>query len=140
MAKKRRKKLSEDEAMRIALKSHPQWRSQWERGTLPDEIVGEDGQPMSPRMHITVHTIVRRQLAADESKGVVAIARELEQLGLSRHELRHAIGQAVAIHASRRKTCSTNCPRMKRAMALPCLVIEPSRSVAFQFLHCPIRE
>ena len=96
MAKKRRKKLSEDEAMRIALKSHPQWRSQWERGTLPDEIVGEDGQPMSPRMHITVHTIVERQLAADEPKGVVAIARELEQLGLSRHEVRHAIGQAVA--------------------------------------------
>ncbi len=96
MANKRRKKLSEDEAIRIVLKSHPQWRRQWERGTLPDEIVGEDGQPMSPRMHIAVHTIVERQLATDEPKGVAAISRELEQLGLSLHEVRHAVGQAVA--------------------------------------------
>jgi hypothetical protein len=35
-------------------------------------------------------------LAADDPKGVVAIARQLEQLGVSRHEVRHAIGQAVA--------------------------------------------
>ena len=40
------------------------------------------------------------------------------------------------IHASRRKTCTTICPRMKRAIALPCLVIEPSRSVASpEFRH-----
>ena len=38
---------------------------------------------------------------------------------------------------SRRKTCSTNCPRMKRAMALPCLVIEPSRSVAWPEFRQP---
>ncbi len=96
MAKKRRKRLSEDEAMRIVLKSHPEWRAQWECGTLPDEIVNEDGKPMSPRMHLAVHVIVERQLSADDPKGVVAIARELEQLGLSRHEVRHAVGQAVA--------------------------------------------
>jgi hypothetical protein len=97
MAKKPRKKeLSEDEAMRIAIKSHPEWRSQWERGTLPDEITGEDGQPMSPQLHLTVHAIVERQLAADDPKGVVGIARQLEQLGVSRHDVRHAIGQAVA--------------------------------------------
>ena len=92
----RKKELSEDEAMRIAIESHPQWRSQWERGTLPDEITGEDGEPMNPRLHLVVHVIVERQLAADDPKGVVAIARQLEQLGVSRHEVRHAIGQAVA--------------------------------------------
>jgi hypothetical protein len=97
MAKKNReKKLSEDEAMRIALKSHPEWQSQWQRGALPDEIVGEDGQPMNPRMHLAVHVIVERQLAADDPKGVVAIARDLGQLGFAPHEVRHAIGQAVA--------------------------------------------
>jgi hypothetical protein len=95
MANKHPKELTEDEAMRIALKSHPQWQRQWERDTLPDEIIGEDGQPMSPRMHMAVHTIVERQLAADDPQGVVAIAQELEKLGLSQHEVRHAIGQAV---------------------------------------------
>lgn len=95
MATKRSKKLSEDEAVRIVLESHPKWQVGWQRGTLPDEVVGEDGQPMSPRMHIAIHMIVERQLAADDPKGIVAIARELEQLGVSEHEARHAIGQAV---------------------------------------------
>ena len=51
---------------------------------------------MSPQLHLTTHTIVERQLAADEPKGVAAIARQLAELGLSRHEIRHEIGQAVA--------------------------------------------
>ena len=51
---------------------------------------------MSPPMHIMVHTIVERQLAADEPEGVVTVAQELEQLGLSQHDIRHAIGQAIA--------------------------------------------
>jgi hypothetical protein len=96
MSKKRRKELGEDEAMELVLKSHPEYRRQWERGTLPHEIVGEDGEPMSPRMHLMVHVIVERQLAMDDPKGVVAVARELEQLGVSKHEIRHAIGRAVA--------------------------------------------
>ena len=96
MAKKRRKQLSEDEAVSIVLRDHPQWRRQLEDGTLPDEITGEDGEPMSPRAHIAVHTIVERQLAADEPAGVIAVAQKLEQLGLSRHDIRHEIGGAVA--------------------------------------------
>jgi hypothetical protein len=82
MAKNRRKQLSEEDALAIVLKDHPEWRKQWDDGTLPDEIIGEDGEPMSPRMHIMVHTIVERQLAADEPNGVVAVATELAQLGL----------------------------------------------------------
>ena len=93
---KRREQLSEEDALAIVLKDHPHWRRQWEDGTLPDEIIGEDGEPMSPRMHIMIHTIVERQLAADEPEGVVTVAQELEQLGLSQHDIRHAIGQAVA--------------------------------------------
>ena len=96
MAKKRRKQLSEEDALAIVLKDHPEWRKQWEDGTLPDEIIGEDGEPMSPRMHIMVHTIVERQLATDEPNGVVALATELEQLGLSHHDICHTIGEAVA--------------------------------------------
>ena len=47
-------------------------------------------------MHIVVHTIVERQLAADQPEGVVVIAQELKNLGLSRHDIRHVIGEAVA--------------------------------------------
>jgi hypothetical protein len=94
--KKRRKALGEDAAMALVLKSHPEYRRQFERGTLPHEIIGEDGEPMNPHLHLSVHVIVERQLAADDPKGVVAVARELEQLGVDKHEIRHAIGRAVA--------------------------------------------
>ena len=68
----------------------------WDNDTLPDEIIGKNGEPMNPRMHLSMHVIVEGQLASDEPQGVVAIARELEQLGFSRHDIRHEIGRVLA--------------------------------------------
>ena len=96
--KKKKRELSEDAAMEIALRDHPEWRRALEDGTLPEEIAGEDGEPMSPHAHLHIHTVVERQLAVDDPKGVVAIARELEQLGVSRHDIRHEIGAVIAQH------------------------------------------
>ena len=98
MANKKKREMTEDAALEIALRDHPEWRRAWERGELADEITGEDGQPMSPRAHLHIHAVVERQLAADEPKGVRAIARELEQLGVSRHDVRHEIGAVIAEH------------------------------------------
>jgi hypothetical protein len=90
--------MTEDSALEIALRDHPEWRRAWENGELADEIIGDDGQPMSPRAHLQIHAVVERQIAADEPKGIVGIARELEQLGLSRHDVRHEIGAVIAEH------------------------------------------
>ncbi len=90
--------LSEGDAFEIALRDHPEWRRKWGKGELPDEIPGEDGQPMNPHLHLTIHTLVERQLAADEPKGILAIAGELEKLGVSRHDIRHAIGTIITNH------------------------------------------
>ena len=98
MVKKKKREMSEDAALEIALRDHPEWRRAWERGDLPEEISGEDGQPMSPRAHLQIHAVVERQLAADEPKGVLAIAHELEQLGVSRHDVRHEIGAVITEH------------------------------------------
>ncbi len=98
MARKKKRELAEDAALETALRDHPEWRRAWEKGELPDEMIGEDGQPMSPHAHLHIHTVVERQLAAEEPKGVVAIARELEQLGVSRHDVRHEIGAVIAEH------------------------------------------
>lgn len=95
MAKKKRK-LTEDAAMEIALRDHPEWRRALDKDKLPDEIIGDDGQPVSPRLHLHFHAIVERQLASDEPKGIVAIAEEMQQLGVSPHEVRHKIGTAIA--------------------------------------------
>ena len=107
MAKKKRKPkrkypkkqpLTEDAALEIAWRDHPEYRREFDRGELPDEVIGEDGRPMSPMAHVSLHAVVERQLAADEPKGVVAIAQELEQLGASRHDVRHAIAGVMAGH------------------------------------------
>ena len=88
--------LSEHAAREIALKYHPEWRRAMRKGGLPAPLVGADGEFSNPELHLTIHTIVERQLAADAPHGVVAIARQLEQLGLSQHDIRHEIGRAVA--------------------------------------------
>ena len=98
MATKKKREMTEDAALEIALRDHPEWRRAWEGGELADEITGEDGQPVSPRVHLHIHAVVERQLAADEPKGVFAIARELERLGVSRHDVRHEIGAVIAEH------------------------------------------
>ena len=98
MAKKKKKKITEDVALEMALRDHPEWRRAWERGELADEIIGKDGQPMNPGTHLHIHAVVERQLAADEPNGVLAIAHELEQLGVSRHDVRHEIGAVIAEH------------------------------------------
>ena len=81
----------EDEAVGYAAQFLPAWKNTpgataWLRKTL------------SPRAHLHIHAVVERQLAADEPNGVVAIAHELEQLGVSRHDVRHEIGAVLAEH------------------------------------------
>ncbi len=87
--------LSEGEAWEIALNDHPELRRAMDENTLPDEIVDADGNVMNPRLHLTLHAMVERQISADEPPGVAAIARELAQRGVSHHEIRHAIGQPL---------------------------------------------
>jgi hypothetical protein len=100
MAKKNRRRkpqptaeeaLSDDAAWEIVWDDHPEYRDAMEIGTLPEEIVGEDGEPMNPRLHMTMHVIVEKQLAADDPPGVAQIGRQLAAAGVSRHEIRHVI-------------------------------------------------
>ena len=89
--------LSEHAAQEIALKYHPEWRrAAKKKGGLPTQLIGENGELFNPQLHLTIHAIVERQLASDEPPGVVAIAQQLEHLGLSQHDIRHEIGRAVA--------------------------------------------
>lgn len=88
--------LSEDEAWEIALNDHPEYREGIEDGTLPEEILDERGELMNPRLHLTLHTIVEKQLASDEPKGIAEIARELAARGVSRHNIRHLMATPLA--------------------------------------------
>ncbi|NOX56664.1 MAG: DUF1841 family protein [Planctomycetes bacterium] len=96
--REKKRDLSEDEAWQIALEDHPEWHKALLEDELPDEVIGENGQPMNVTLHLTLHAMIERQLAADDPEGVVAVARELKQLGLSRHDIRHAIGSVLIQH------------------------------------------
>lgn len=88
--------ITEDKAREIAERDHPQWRRQLENDTLPEEVVDENGTTINPRMHLVIHSMVERQLAAGDPPGVVEAAQQLAAAGASQHEIRHEIGQAVA--------------------------------------------
>ena len=98
--KKRPKALSEDEAYRIALNDHPEYKRMIDEGNLPDEIVDEEGNAMSPRAHLAMHQIVERQLASKTNPG----AWSTSSGGCSRWAL-----AAMMFAISSRRPCRTKC-------------------------------
>ena len=90
-----KKQLSEDEAFQIALDDHPDLRKRWLKDKLPDEMIDDQGNAWSPRMHLQIHAIVERQIANDEPRRIAVIARQLAEAGVDRHEIRHFLAQPV---------------------------------------------
>ena len=88
--------MSEDDAWQKALDDHPEYRDGILDGSLPEEILDANGELINPRLHLTMHAIVEQQLAADEPVGIAEIARQLADLGVSQHEIRHIISGPLA--------------------------------------------
>jgi hypothetical protein len=57
-----------------------------------EALVG--GEPVNPRLHITIHEIVASQLWADARPEVWQTARRLLDAGYERHDVLHLIGSA----------------------------------------------
>ena len=89
-------KLTEDQAWEIAVRDHPDLRRALESDSLPEELVDDQGNAWSPRLHLTTHAIVERQIANDDPRGVATISKQLANAGVSHHEIRHIMGQAVS--------------------------------------------
>lgn len=88
--------LSEERAMAIVLKNHPDLERMWKQGTLPDEMVNEDGNVWSPRAHLEMHVIIERQLANDTPAGIVDVADRLKaEKKLNEHDVKHVLAAAV---------------------------------------------
>ena len=50
----------------IAVRDHPDLRRALESGSLPEELTDEQGNAWNPRVHLTMHAIVERQIANDD--------------------------------------------------------------------------
>lgn len=60
-----------------------------------DELV-VDGEPMSVRLHLTMHEVVANQLADDDPPEVYLTARRLLGAGYERHEVLHMLAAPMA--------------------------------------------
>lgn len=77
----------------LILAEHPELHEVIEAGL--DEIdVG--GQPMNPRLHITIHEVVADQLWDGAPPDTWETAKRLTDLSYERHEIFHMIGSGVS--------------------------------------------
>jgi hypothetical protein len=59
------------------------------------ETVVVGGQEMNPRLHLTLHEIVAKQLVDDDPPEVWETAQRLRRLGYRQHEILHMLGAAM---------------------------------------------
>ena len=56
-----------------------------------EEILNADGEPMSPRLHVTLHVVVANQLLADDPPETWQTVQRLAGLGYDWHNVMHVI-------------------------------------------------
>jgi hypothetical protein len=83
----------EDERHVLIEAEHP-----WFGDALRDDDIELEvrGEPMNPRLHISVHEIVTNQLWANDPPEVWATAQRLAALGYDRHVVLHMIASVVS--------------------------------------------
>ena len=85
-----------------------------------DELI-VDGEPMSVRLHLTMHQVLANQLADDEPPELYVTAKRLLASGYERHEVLHMLAAPIAeqIHATLRAGEEYNLDRHVAALAAP---------------------
>jgi hypothetical protein len=78
----------EDERTFLLEAQHLEMEEALERG---EEMVGADGEPMSPRLHVTLHQVIANQLLADEPPETWQTVQRLAGLGYDWHNVMHLI-------------------------------------------------
>jgi hypothetical protein len=81
-----------DERRLLIEAEHPELREALER----DEEILVGGEPMNPRLHITMHEIVANQLWNDDPPEVWQTAQRLLADGYERHEVLHMLASVVS--------------------------------------------
>lgn len=82
----------EDERMFLLEAAHPQF---WKALDTDTEVVIL-GEPMSPRLHIAMHSIAAAQLLADEPPQTWLTVQRLAGLGYGWHDVMHMIAGVIA--------------------------------------------
>ena len=92
--------LADPDVRAVAIRAdHPELDRALRNGE--DELV-VDGEPMSIRLHLTMHQVLANQLADDDPPEVYLTAQRLLASGYERHEVLHMLAATIAeqIHAT----------------------------------------
>jgi hypothetical protein len=81
-----------DERRLLIEAEHPELREALER----DEEIVLGGEPMNPRLHITMHEIVANQLWDDDPPETWQTAQRLLAEGYERHEVLHMLASVMS--------------------------------------------
>jgi Domain of unknown function (DUF1841) len=82
-----------DERHLLILAEHPDLARAIERG---EQEVVIDGEPINPRLHITMHELIVNQLWDNDPPEVWQTTRRLLAAGHERHDILHMLGAAAA--------------------------------------------
>ena len=63
---------------------------------MGEEIVADDGEPFSPRLHVTLHQVVANQLVADNPRETWQTVQRLGALGYDWHNIMHMIAGPIS--------------------------------------------
>jgi Domain of unknown function (DUF1841) len=78
----------EDQRTFLFEAQHLEWADALERH---EEVIGPDGEPVNPTLHVTLHGVVANQLLADDPPETWQTAQRLAALGYDWHNVMHLI-------------------------------------------------
>lgn len=82
----------DDELMEEQIELHPEFAQFFQESEgLDDTLVDDEGNEMSPHLHLTTHVMLEKQIRFSGPPFVRATLERLEKRGLDPHEARHAI-------------------------------------------------
>ena len=83
----------EDDRYYFILAEHPELVP-----AIRDDVgeIDVGGEPMNPRLHLTIHQVVANQLWNDDPPEAWATVKRLMGLGYKRHDILHMIGSVVS--------------------------------------------
>jgi hypothetical protein len=86
--------LADPDVRAVAIRAdHPEFDEALRNGK--DELI-VDGEPMSIRLHLTMHQVLANQLADDDPPEVYLTAQRLLAAGYDRHEVLHMLAAPMA--------------------------------------------
>jgi hypothetical protein len=96
--------------------------TEWEKALELHEGVLVNGEPVNPRLHVTLHVVVARQLLADDPPETWQTVQRLAGLGYDWHNVMHMIMEPIAEDIHRAMTKKQSFDRedyARRLNALP---------------------